>query len=222
MDNYVVYFLLGKVSEDRERLSRWPQWQQCLPLFEKLFAPYAKTARIKSYQVYEIPVSGGRVAFKKVPALTALKWNYDDHKKWSAYSSTTSSPYKVQHVETTIVSSKGKETPDICIFLDEHLTTGVDEYLYNQCFTLSVRERVHKAMPAANWDDMIARMKELFHAVRVGRTTRPWEIIKVTVDPVYNIPSRMESSLGFPHFTTRPVPMSLQFSEFFQTWTYIE
>ena len=210
------------MPEDRERLSRWPQWQQCLPLFDELFAPYAKTARIKSHQVYEIPVNGGSVTYKKVPALTALKWNHDDHKKWSDCSSATTSPYKVEHCETTIVSSRGKETPDICIFLDDRIPAGVDEYLYNQCFTLLVRECVHEVMSAAYWDNLIARMKTLFHAVRVGRTTRPWEIIKNTVDPVSKHASRWEASLGFPHFTTRPVPMSLQFSEFFQTWTYIE
>jgi hypothetical protein len=224
MDNHVVYFFVGKVSQDNERLSRWPQWQQCLPRFDELFAPYVKTARIQSYQVFKIPLSTpGHVTLKKVPRLTALKWNLDDHRRWADHATATASPYEVEHVETTVVSSKGEETPDVCLFLDDTIPAGIDGLLFNQCFTLSVRERVHAAMPPGYWDSTILRLRELLHAVRVGRALRPWVITaKDSGQPVRNLASSANSSLVFPHFAKRPVGRSLEFSEFFQTWTYIE
>ena len=80
MDNYVVYYFLGKVSEDTQRLSRWPQWEQCFPLFDEILSPYAKTARIKSSQNYVIPVRPrGNVTFKNVPKLAALRWTYENN-----------------------------------------------------------------------------------------------------------------------------------------------
>lgn len=223
MDNYVVYFIIGKVSTDRERLSSWTQWQQCLRLLDELFLPYKKTARIKSHQVYETPLSGtARVSYKKVPGLGALKWNFEDHKKWSDYCNAAVNSHAVQHRETTIVSSTGTETPDICMFLDDHIPAGIDDYLYNQCITLSIRERLHEALPVAYRDNLIAHVIKLANAVRAGKTIRPWEIIKNTVDPASNRSSRWESALSFPHFVKKPIPMSLEFSDFFQTWSYIE
>ena len=216
MENYVVYYFLGKVSEDTQRLSRWPQWEQCFPLFDEILSPYAKTARIKSSQNYVIPVRPrGNVTFKNVPKLAALRWTYENNKLWSESCGSTTGPYPVRHYETTIVSSKGKETPDICIFLYDGTHACLAEYLYNQELTVSIRESVHASRPPAYWDKMVGRLMMLFHAVRVGRAKRPWAV-EVPSRPTYPT-----FTLGLPFFARGPTT-SLDFSESLQTWDYIK
>jgi hypothetical protein len=219
MEQHIVFCFLGMAGEAGQKFFRWPHWERCALLLDALFQPFSKTTVITSRQAFVVPLKPlkrdppgmHRVTFKNVP-LGKLRWKLEDNRKWSQKLD-EKGEYPIRLLDTEIVSSPVKLGPpavQVCIF-DREAVPGA---AYNQILVLTVTEAIFRAQAADYWDNLVDQLAGAVHAVRIGRTERPWWLER------QQGAFRHGSSLAGAHFSKRYD--SLELDDSWQTWKYLK
>jgi len=218
---HVSYCMLGLSEREDRKFFLWPQWEPCFLLLDEILAPFRKRCRVKSDQVYEIPLpprkgdspDTRRITNKTVP-LGKLKWTYEDNRKWSQSPLQTDS-YPIYFFDTVIDSSDCKGGPPSIYVYVQNGSASPDSK-FNQKLVLTVSERFFGERSADSWTQLIRHLAPHLRSVRIGRTIRPWQLYRPSQNP--GVPEL--SCLVDAPFAKRSDTLDLEDS-WHPTWEYL-